>query len=74
MTIVDYINTRGLTPRIVCQKIGVSKQALSDYSTAKNGPTLRTLTKLAEGMTALGAPTTVTDLTKALTDYTEEAQ
>lgn len=68
MTIVDYINSRGLTVRIVCQKIGVTKQALSDYSNAKNGPTLKTLTRLAEGMTALGAPTSVADLTKALTN------
>lgn len=68
MTIVEYINSRGLTARIVGQKIGVTKQALSDYSNAKNGPTLKTLTKLADGMTALGAPTSVADLTKALSD------
>lgn len=68
MTIVDYIKSRGLTPRIVCQKIGVTKQAISDYSKAKYGPTLKTLTKLADGMTALGAPTSVADLTRALFD------
>ncbi len=66
MKIVDYIHCRGLTPRIVCQKIGVSKQALSDYDNCKNGPTLKTLEKLANGMTALGAPTTVADLTTAI--------
>jgi transcriptional regulator with XRE-family HTH domain len=66
LTVVDYINSRGLTPRIVCQKIGVTKQALSDYSNTKNGPTLKTLNKLAEGMTSLGAPTSVADLTRAL--------
>lgn len=63
MTFVDYINSRGLTVSVVTQKLGVSRQTISDYSTCKNGPTLRTLSKLANAMTDLGAPTTVADLT-----------
>lgn len=66
MAIVKYIHSRGLTPRLVCQKIGITKQALSDYDNKKYSPNLKTLEKLADGMTALGAPTSVADLSIAL--------
>lgn len=66
MTTVEYIKSRGLTVRVVAQKMGVTRQAISDYDKKKFGPTLRRLEKLATTMTALGAETSIADLTKAI--------
>ncbi len=67
MTIEQYIKSRGLTTRIVSQKMGVSRQAIGQYG-IKFTPTARTLTKLAEAMTELGAETKIVDLVKVLYD------
>lgn len=69
MTIAEYINSRGLTVRIVAQKLRITKQAISDYDTQKNGPTLKTLTKLANAMTELGAKTEIVDLIRTLESH-----
>ena len=61
MNLKDYIHSRGLTASLVAQEMGVSKQAISCYG--KNFiPTNRTLKKVADAMTTLGAPTSVVDL------------
>lgn len=65
MTIESYIKSRGLTTKIVAQKLGVSRQALGQYGT-RFTPTARTLEKLAKAMTELGAETTVVDLVQNL--------
>lgn len=71
MTIEKYINSRGLTTRLVAQKMGVSRQAIQHYGT-KFTPTARTLDKLAKAMTELGAETKVVDLVKVLYDKNKE--
>lgn len=67
MTIEKYIKSRGLTVRLVAQKMGVTRQAIVKYGT-KFTPTARTLDKLAKSMTELGAETKVVDLVKVLYD------
>lgn len=67
MTIEKYIRSRGLTTRLVAQKMGVTRQAIQRYGT-KFTPTARTLDKLAKTMTELGAETKVVDLVKVLYD------
>lgn len=64
MTISDYIRSKGLTVRLVAQKMGVRRQAIENYGRQFN-PTEKTLTKVAKAMTELGAPTTVVDIFKA---------
>lgn len=61
MTIEEYIKSRGLTIRVVAQKMGVTRQAIQQYG-IKFTPTARTLEKIAKAMTALGAETKVVDL------------
>lgn len=65
MTIEKYIKSRGLTAKLVAQKMGVKRQAINQYGT-KFTPTARTLEKLAKAMTELGAATKVVDLVKVL--------
>ncbi len=65
MTIEKYIKSRGLTTKLVAQKMGVTRQAIQRYGT-KFTPTARTLDKLAKVMTELGAETKVVDLVKVL--------
>ncbi len=67
MTIEKYIKSRGLTTKLVAQKMGVTRQAIQRYGT-KFTPTARTLDKLAKTMTELGAETKVVDLVKVLYD------
>lgn len=67
MTIEKYIKSRGLTTKLVAQKMGVTRQAIQRYGT-KFTPTARTLDKLAKVMTELGAETKVVDLVKVLYD------
>lgn len=67
LTIETYIKSRGLTTRLVVQKIGVSRQAIQQYGT-KFTPTARTLERLAKAMTELGAETKVVDLVRVLYD------
>ena len=63
--IEKYIKSRGLTTKLVAQKMGVTRQAINKYGT-KFTPTARTLDKLAKTMTELGAETKVVDLVKVL--------
>jgi len=67
LTIEKYIKSRGLTPKLVAQKMGVTRQAIQRYGT-KFTPTARTIDKLAKVMTELGAETKVVDLVKVLYD------
>ncbi len=67
MTIEKYIKSRGLTTKLVAQKMGITRQAIQRYGT-KFTPTARTLDKLAKVMTELGAETKVVDLVKVLYD------
>jgi len=67
LTIEKYIKSRGLTTKLVAQKMGVTRQAIQRYGT-KFTPTARTLDKLAKVMTELGAETKVVDLVKVLYD------
>ena len=71
MTIEKYIKSHGLTTKLVAQKAGVTRQALNKYGT-KFTPTARTLEKVANAMTALGAKTKVTDLVKVLYEKSSE--
>lgn len=72
MTISSYIRSKGLSVRLVAQKMGVRRQAIENYGKLFN-PTEKTLTKVATAMTALGVPTTVVDLYQA-THHTADAQ
>lgn len=65
MTIEKYIKSRGLTTKLVAQKMGVTRQTIGQYGT-KFTPTAKTLDKLAKAMTELGAETKVVDLVKVL--------
>lgn len=66
MTIHEYAKSRGLSVRIIAQKIGVTRQAISRYGNDEYKPTVKTLEKVAKAMTELGAPTSVVDLMVAL--------
>ena len=70
MTMKEYAKSRGLTVQLIAQKVGVSRQCVSQYGDARK-PTVTTLEKVAKAMTELGAPTTVVDLVAAL--YKQEA-
>ena len=61
MTLNEYIKSRGLTMRIVAQKMGITRQMIYGYGRYFT-PTAKTLKKMAEAMTELGAETTVVDL------------
>ncbi len=61
MTFKEYVKARGLTLKLVAQKAGMSRQAV-DNCGKKFTPTVKTLQKLADAMTALGAETKVVDL------------
>lgn len=65
MTIENYIKSRGLTVKLVAQQMGVTRQAINEYGT-KFTPTAKTLYKIANAMTELGAETKVVDLVKVL--------
>lgn len=65
MTINEFIRSRGLTISLVAQKRGVSRQVIANYGKARN-PSVKTLQKLAQAMSELGALTTVADIVKAL--------
>ena len=66
MKLTKYIQARGLIANHVAVKLRVSRQYLDQYDAGKRSPTLKTLTKIADAMTELGAPTTVADLSTAL--------
>lgn len=68
MTIEEYIKSRGLTTRVVAQKMGVTRQAIQQYGT-KFEPTTKTYEKIAKAMTELGAATTVVDLIQVLYEH-----
>lgn len=65
MKVTEYIKSRGLTPKLVSQKLGITRQCLAQYGSDRI-PTARTLEKTAKAMTELGAPTTVVDLVSAI--------
>lgn len=69
MRIAEYIRFRGLTVTLVAQKMKVSKQSISQYGREYgHTPTAKSLEKVANAMTELGAPTTVVDLVAAQYD------
>lgn len=65
MKLANYINGRGLVVAHVAQKMGVYRQQLDQYDEDRL-PTLRTTVRIAAAMTALGASTTVADISAAL--------
>ncbi len=65
MKIYEYIKKRGLTVRLVAQKMGVTRQAIHQYNDEFQ-PTTTTLLKIANAMTELGAETRVVDLVAAM--------
>lgn len=65
MTMNEYAKSRGLTVQLIAQKLGVSRQCVSQYGDERK-PTVTTLEKVARAMTELGASTTVVDLVAAL--------
>ena len=67
MTIEQYIKSRGLTTKLVAQRLGISRQAIQNYGT-KFTPTTKTLINLSNAMTELGAETKVVDLVRVLYD------
>ena len=71
--IAKYIKRHGLTLSAVAEKAGITRQALAQYGQTF-GPTVTTLRKVAEAMTALGVPTKVTDLVEVLYNYNETAE
>lgn len=71
MTLRRFIKQKGLRVSTVAQHIGVTRQALEQYG-RDNYPTARTLKRVAQALTELGAPTTVVDLVAAV--YGEESE
>ncbi len=67
MTIEQYIKSRGLTTKLVAQRLEISRQAIQNYGT-KFTPTAKTLINLSNAMTELGAETKVVDLVRVLYD------
>lgn len=65
MTMTEYITARGLSVRLVAQKMGVRRQAVAGYAKG-HVPNAATLEKVAAAMTALGAETTVANIYSAL--------
>ena len=65
MTMNEYVKNRGLTVKLIAQKLRVSRQAVAKYGDG-HVPTAKVLEKIARAMTELGAPTTVVDLVAAL--------
>lgn len=65
MTMNEYAKSRGLTVRLISQKMSVSRQAVEQYG-KQHMPTVKVLEKIAKAMTELGAPTTVVDLVAVL--------
>lgn len=71
--IAKYIKRHGLTLSAVAKKLGVSRQALANYGVNFN-PTVGTLKKVADAMTALGAPTKIADLVEVFYNYNETTE
>lgn len=65
MRLYDYISEKGLSPRLVAQALGISKQTLNKYG-RDSEPTLATLKKISIAMTDMGVPTTVIELYSAI--------
>ena len=63
MKFKDYLESRGLTIKVLAQQMEKSRQEISAYGNPYN-PTAKTLKKIAAAMTELGVPTTVVDLVK----------
>lgn len=66
--IARHIKSKVLTLTAVAEKAGIKRQALAQYGETFS-PTLKSLTKVAKAMTALGVPTTVNDLVSIVTKY-----
>ena len=73
MKMTAYIRKRGLTPRLISQKLKISRQALEMYG-KKYMPRVDTMEKVANAMTELGAPTTVVDILAGLCEEDKEEQ
>lgn len=71
--IAKYIKSHGLTLSAVAEKAGITRQALANYG-VNFSPSVNTLKKVADAMTALGAPTKVTDLVEVLYNYNEVSE
>lgn len=71
--IAKYIKQHGITLSAVADKAGITRQALARYGENFN-PTVGTLKKVADAMTALGAPTKIADLVEALYNYNEATE
>lgn len=65
MKLSIYISEKGLVTSHVARQMGVSRQQLDQYCNDRF-PNLKTTLRIAEAMTALGVPTTVGDISKAL--------
>lgn len=64
----EYIKSKGLNMRSVCQDMGVSRQSFSQYGTGVRGMNANTYKKIAESMTRLGVPTKARDIMIAIAD------
>ena len=65
MTMTEYIHSRGLKASWVAQECKMTRQCVEQIGKLYN-PTVRTMKRIANAMTELGAPTTVVDITQAL--------
>lgn len=71
--IAKYIKQHGITLSAVADKAGITRQALARYGENFN-PTVGTLKKVADAMTALGAPTKIADLVEVFYNYNETTE
>lgn len=74
MKIGEYFKSRGLSTKLMAQKLGVTRQALEQYTNGKHKPSYRTVAKIAAAMTEMGAETTIADVYTAIEENTAEAQ
>ena len=64
----EYIKSKGLNMRSVCQDMGVSRQSFSQYGTGVRGMNAKTYKRVADSMTRLGVPTKARDIMIAIAD------
>lgn len=68
MKIGEYFRSRGLSTKLMAQKLGVTRQALEQYTNGKHKPNYRTVEKIAVAMTEMGVETTIADIYGAICD------
>ena len=73
MSLKDFVNKKGLKMSTLAQQMGISRQALDNYGTRGYYPTVKTLKKISQALTDLGAATTVVELVASVydTDHAE---